>query len=121
MRIQFHIRGLKESAGFRRRLQRSLERLESDIPVSAAAVVVEYERNNAPAFRAYALLAVAGPDIHAEARDHTLDAVWLKVMTALRKQIEQRKSRQHARAKTNGHVRSVAVRRTRSAAGRFGN
>jgi len=121
MRIQFHIRGLKERAGFRQGLQQSLERLETDIPISAAAVVVEYERNNAPAFRTYALLAVAGPDIHAEARDHTLEAVWLKVMTALRKQIEQRKSRQDARAKINGHLRSPAARRTRSAIGRFGN
>jgi ribosome-associated translation inhibitor RaiA len=121
MRIQFHIRGLKENAGLRHRLQQSLERLETHFPISAAAVVLEHERNNAPAFRAYALLAVPGPDIHVEARDHTLEAVWLKVTTALREQIDQRKSRQDSRVKNNGHVRSRTMRRTSSADGRFGN
>jgi len=42
-------------------------------------------------------LAVPGPDIHAEARDHTLEAAWLKVTAALRKQIEKRKAHQKPR------------------------
>ena len=71
------------------------------ISVTAAAVVLEQRRNNAPAFRAFVSLAVPGPDIHAEARDDTLEAAWLKVITALRQQIEQRKTRQHLRHK--GH------------------
>jgi len=117
MKIQFHIRGLNVSANSRRWLEQSLGRLQSLTAISAAAVVLEYERSNAPAFRAFALLAVPGPDIHAEARDHTLEAAWLKVVTALRKQIEQRKSRQEVRAKRNGHLRTQGIRRTRSVAG----
>jgi len=115
--IQFHIRGLNVSASSRLRLQQSLRRLQSLTAISAAAVVLEYERNNAPAFRVFALLAVPGPDIHAEARDHTLEATWLKVISALSRQIEQRKSRQEVRAKRNGHLRSQGVRRRRSMAG----
>ena len=109
MKTQFHIRGLKESAGLRHQLQTPLEQLEGDIPISAAVVVVEHDSNNAPAFRAYALIAVPGPDIHADARDCTLDAVWLKVTSALRKQIQQRRWRREARAKSNGRLRAQNI------------
>src|SRR5262245_41600804 len=110
MKIQFRIIGFKENAGLRHRLQQALERLEAHIPISAAAVAVERNSDTAPPFRAYALLAVPGPDIHAEARDHTLQAVWLKVTRALRKQIEQRKTRRDARVKSNGQVRAPSLR-----------
>ena len=48
----------------------------------------------------FVLLAVPGPDIHAEAREHTLEAAWLKATASLRKQIEHRKARQLARIKS---------------------
>lgn len=101
MKIQFHIRGLAVSAGLRRRLEQPLEQLQSLISVTCAAVVLEHRRDNAPAFRAFVSLAVPGPDIHAEARDHTLAAAWLRVTTALRKQIERRKTRQQLWRKGN--------------------
>lgn len=113
---QFHIRGIHLNDHLRHRLKGPLERLQNLTPVSGAAVVVEYERHNAPPFRACALLAVPGPDIHAEARDHTLDAAWLKVTTALRKQIEQRKFRQATRMKSKGRLRAPAIPRARGAA-----
>jgi len=99
MKIQFHIRGLSVKAGLRRWLEQPLERLESLISVAAAAVVLEHRRDGAPAFRAFVSLVVPGPDIHAEARDHTLEAAWLKVTAALRKQIEKRKAHQQPRLK----------------------
>jgi ribosome-associated translation inhibitor RaiA len=110
VQIQLHIRGLNVSPAFRRRFELPLERLQHLIPISAAAVVLEHRRDDRPAFRAYVSLAVPGPDIHTEARDHTLEAAWLKVATGLRRQIEQRKSRQDARVKRNGHVRARAGR-----------
>ena len=100
MRIQFHIRSLNITARVRNDLRKPLERLESLIPITNAAVVLEHTWNNAPAFRAFVLLAVPGPDIHAEMREHTLEAVWLKVTASLRKQIEHRKARQLARIKS---------------------
>ena len=106
MEIQFHIRGLNVNPGFRRRFEQTLEGLQRLISVSVAAVVLEHRRDDLPPFRAYACLAVPGPDIHADARDHTLEAAWLKVTTALRRQIVQRKSRQAARVKGNGTVRA---------------
>jgi len=110
MEIQFHIRGLNVNPGFRRRLEQTLEGLHPLISISAAAVVLNHRRDDPPAFRAYVSLAVPGPDIHAEARDYTLAAAWLKVATALRRQIEWRKSRQDARVKRNGHVRARTSR-----------
>lgn len=116
MQIQFHIRGLNDNASLRHWLERPLEHLQEFTSVSTAAVVLEYERESTPAFRAFVLLAVPGPDIHAEARDHTLEAAWLKVTAALRKQIERRAFHSELRSKSNRPVRATAVRRVRRAA-----
>jgi ribosomal subunit interface protein len=97
MTIQFRIRGLNANANLRGWLERRLERLHNLIPVSTAEVVLEREQDSAPAFRAHVHLAVPGPDIHAAARDHTLEAVWIKVIKNLRQQIERRKTRQQLR------------------------
>ena len=101
MKIKFKIRGLNANANLRGWLAKQLQRLDGLIPVSSAEVALERERDSAPAFRAHVHLAVPGPDIHAAARDHTLEAVWLKVAKNLRQQIERRKSRQQLRHK--GH------------------
>lgn len=99
MKIQFQILGLNVNTNSRHCLEQSLEQLQSLISVTTAAVVLEHLRGEAPGFRAFVSLAVPGPDIHAEARDHTLEAAWLKVTTALRHQIERRKTSQLLRHK----------------------
>jgi ribosomal subunit interface protein len=91
-------------------LELQLERLRSLIPVSTADVLLERQRDGAPAFRAQVHLAVPGPDIHAEARDHTLQAAWLKVAKKLRQQIERRKIRQQLRHKGHPKDPLTAVR-----------
>ena len=118
MKVQFRIRGYKDNAELRRRLQQPLKRLANEISISTAAVVIERELNSAPAFRAVALLAVPGPDIHTEARDHTAEAAWLKVTSALGKQIKLRKARQNSEMKRNGQVRNHANGRVRRTGGR---
>jgi hypothetical protein len=110
MQIQFHIRGLNLSPTLRRQFEPPLEGLKSLISISAAAVVLEHRRDDLPPFRAYACLAVPGPDIHADARDYTLEAAWLKVTTAMRRQVLQHRSRQAARVKGNGQVHARASR-----------
>ena len=110
MKIRFHTLGLSLNANLRRWLAQPLERLRSRISVAAAAVVLEQRRGEAPAFRAFVSLAVPGPDIHSEARDHTLEAVWRKVTTALCKQIELRKTCQQHRHKVPRQHRLMAGR-----------
>lgn len=117
MKIQFHMLGLNLNASLRHWLEQPLERLQSLISVSAAAVVLEQRRDDTPAFRAFVSLAVPGPDIHAEARDHTLEAAWLKVITALRQQIERRKMRQETRLKSDRPLRAAVSRLTRGVVG----
>lgn len=107
MKTQFLIRGLNVNADSRRWLEQSLGLLQKIVSISDAAIVLERRRDDTPPFRAYVSLAVPGPDIHAEARDHTLEAVWLKVTSSLRKQIAQRKSRQHARAEAANPDKNV--------------
>lgn len=113
MNTQFYLRGLNANAGLRRWLEQPLERLQCLTPVTAAAIVLEYQQDTTPAYRAFAQLAVPGPDVHAEGRDHTLEAAWRKVVTALRKQIEGRKNRQEARGKRIRHLRTPSVLRSR--------
>jgi len=107
MKIQYHLRGLKPRAMIDRPMDQHLERLDRLIPISSAQVVLEHQRNAAPAFSAAVDLAVPGPDIHAAARDHTLAAVVLKVARRLEEQIEARKSRQQLRLKGREECRRV--------------
>jgi len=106
MIIQFRTRGLNAKAGLRTWLEQQLEyRL---IPVSAADVRLERQQDVSHSFQAYGHLAVADPDIHATARDHTVQAVWLQVIKNLQRQIEGRKTKQEARHKRMSEVRGVA-------------
>jgi len=110
MKIRFRIRGLNANASLRAWLEPQLERLHRLIPVHAAEVVLERQLDHAPAFCAQVHLAVPGPDIHTAARDHTLEAVWLKVVKNLHQQIERRKGRQHSKQKSNRSVSGPATR-----------
>lgn len=116
MKVQFHIRSVNITPTARASLRKSLERLQSFIPITAAAVVLEHRWDSAPAFRAFVSLAIPGPDIHAEARDHTLAVAWLRVRTALRKQIEQRKAKQLARIKLSRRQLIFTAPRSRGGA-----
>lgn len=99
MKTQFQIRGINDNSDLRRRLLQPLERLQRRISISAIEMVLENRQDQAPPFRAFASLAVPGPDIHAEAHDHTAEAAWLKVTTSLRQQIVRRKGSQQLRLK----------------------
>ncbi len=99
MKIEFHIRGLNATDRLRRWLEQPLNRLRNLVAVTTADVVIERQREAKPAFHAFVHLAVPGPDLRAEAREHTLEAVWLKVIAALQKEIGERQIRRRSRAK----------------------
>ena len=111
MKIQFRIRGLNANATWQDLVMEHLHRLKRLTDIESAEVNLEKHRYSAPAFRAHVHLAVPGPDIHAAARDHTLEAVWLKVAKNLRQQIERRKSRPQLRLKTQHHHSLAAGQR----------
>lgn len=99
MKIQYQLRGLSPRVAAERPLDQHLDHLDGLLPISSAHVLLEHQRTAAPPFCASVELAVPGPDIHAAARDHTLEAVVLKVSRRLEEQIEARKNRQELRLK----------------------
>jgi hypothetical protein len=113
MTIQFQIRGMKDVDGMRRQLGADVEDLNRLMPVAAAHVALEHQRDVTPPYQAAVMLAVSGPDIHAAARDHTWLSAWRKVVTRLREQMEERRSGQTARQKDQPHMHSPAGHRTK--------
>lgn len=113
MIVHFHVRGLSLSAHSRHLLEESLGLLRTLSPISLAVVVLEHRGGDSPPFRVFVSLAVPGPDIHAEARDHTLSAAWLKAASALREQIQQRKARQELRIREIAPLRCQRRHRLR--------
>jgi ribosome-associated translation inhibitor RaiA len=106
MNIQYQMRGLNPRA-VERPMDLKLEHLDQLISISSAQVLLEHQQNATPAFSASVDLAVPGPDIHAAARDHTLEAAVIKVAQRLEDQIKSRKSRQQLRLKGREQCRRV--------------
>ena len=78
-----------------------MRRLEGLAAIDSAQVTLEWRPEDKRGFRVLTLLEVPGPDVHAEARDHTLRAALLKVVKDLERQIRSRRSRRAERWKTN--------------------
>lgn len=82
-----------------RPMDQHLEYLDRLIPIGTAKVTLEHRWNASPAFSASVDLAVPGPDIHAAARDHTLEAAMLKVARRLEENFESRVNSRQQRLK----------------------
>lgn len=108
MKIEYQLRGLKQGAADDRPMDHHLEYLGSLIPVDTAKVVLEHQWNASPAYSASVDMAVPGPDIHAAARDHTLDAAVRKVARRLGDQIEARAASRQLRLKGREQGRRVS-------------
>ena len=100
MTVDIQLRGLKADEATRRQFEADLKALGRLLPVARAEMVLEHQPQTAPAYQVVARLAVAGPDIHAAARDHAWPAAWQKVLARLREQIEARR-RQPSSAKAD--------------------
>ncbi len=94
MKILLRYFGLNARASWRGLVEAQLRRLEGLAAIASAQVTLERQHEVRPAFRVVTWLEVPGPDVHAEACDHTLQAALLKVARDLEKQIRARKNRQ---------------------------
>lgn len=101
MKIQLRYSGLNGSAFWRASVEGQLKKLEPLAAIASAQVTLERQHEVKPAYRVRAHLAVPGPDYHAEASDHTLQAALLKVTDKLERQIRSRKGRRADRRNTN--------------------
>jgi ribosome-associated translation inhibitor RaiA len=101
MNIILRYRGLDPRAVWQGQVETQLSRLQTLAAIASARVTLERPYEAKPAFRVLALLEVPGPDFHAEASDHTLQAALLKVARNLESQIRSRKRRRVDKWKTN--------------------
>jgi ribosome-associated translation inhibitor RaiA len=101
MKILLRYCGLNARAVWCGLVESQIKKLQGLAAIACAHVTLERQREFAPAFRVQAQLEVPGPDFHAEARDHTLQAALLKVMRSPERQIQSRKGRRADRRKTN--------------------
>ena len=108
MNFAFRLRGWKSSAALQRLVATQVQRLRHFADVSAAEVVLERRRAATPAWVARAHLQVPGPDLRAEAQDHTVEAAWRKVVQALYAQLARRADRQRHRLVGRQRLRPAA-------------
>jgi ribosomal subunit interface protein len=95
-------------------VEAQLKRLQSLAAIASAHVTLEWQNEVKPAFRVLTLLEVPGPDFHAEATDHTVQAALLKVVKNLERQMRLRKNRRAERFKSNPRL-GLAPARTSAA------
>jgi len=76
-------------------------RLSEGLVIQEARVRLEKLREESPRFSARVHLVTPGPDLHAEARDHTLVAAIEKVMAELEHRIGGRPARRIRRIRSN--------------------
>ena len=90
------------------RVRKHLGKLESLRQIDEAIVHLARDREASPPYRVRVQLVTPGPDVFAEARDHTLSAGLRKVMKRLMRIIDTRAEKQRARLKnklrTPGHL-----------------
>ena len=108
MKLDFRLRGWKNNAPIRQFVEEQLDRLPSLGFVRKAQVVLVHERSATPAWTASAHLDIPGPDLRAEARDHTFEAAWRKVMVMLNDQVDRRLDRRRHRADESRRLRPAA-------------
>jgi len=101
MKIIMRYHGLNAHAVWQGLVETQLRRLQTLAKIASARVTLERQHGVKPVFRVLALLEVPGPDFHAEASDHTLQAALLKVVTNLERQIRSRIRRRMHKRKTN--------------------
>jgi ribosomal subunit interface protein len=101
MKIILRYCGLNARALWQGLVENQLKRLQSLAAIARAEVRLEWQHEVTPHFRVEAHLEVPGPDFHAEARDHTLQAALIKVAKDLERQIRSRKNRRADRRKSN--------------------
>ena len=105
MKIKLQFLGTQPKPIWRDQVEKQFNRLEAAAAISTVSVAWEQRREMKPPFRVQVLLAVPGPDIHAEVREHTFQAALRKVIAELSRQIQARKSKQ-LRKRHQHHLRN---------------
>ncbi len=117
MKTSLRYLGLNAHASWQNLVMEQLHRLKGLTHIESAEVILEQQRDSAPAYRARVLLVVPGPDFHADAADHTLAAALRKTVENLKRQIRARQTNRRVKGKSNLHLGKLASRRSTALAG----
>lgn len=93
--------GIHFANGFDSLVRREILALEPLRQIDEATVHLTRQDEMSPPFRVHVHLVTPGPDVFAEARDHTLAAALAKVMKQLAQEIHVRAGKRLARLKSN--------------------
>ncbi|MEO7165535.1 MAG: HPF/RaiA family ribosome-associated protein [Chthoniobacterales bacterium] len=93
--------GIRAAKGLRALVQQKILILEPMRQIDLAMVRITREEEASPAFCVRAHLVTPGPDLFAEARDHTLAAALGKAMRQLTRGIKARAGKRLTRLKSN--------------------
>jgi len=110
MNIAVKYAGLKAGPVWQAMVEAQLKALEDLTAIATARVTLERRPEATPAFRVSALLQVPGPDFHAEAVDHTLNAALQKTVENLKHQILARLTRRQVKAKSGLQLSTISRR-----------
>ena len=101
--MRIHLRHLhhRPSASFTAFLEKQLHALGVVRQIDEARVQLEHRAEGSPPFRVALHLVTPGPDIAAEAVDHTLRAALAKVVAELETKIKDREANRTPRARGN--------------------
>ncbi|MEI6873343.1 MAG: HPF/RaiA family ribosome-associated protein [Verrucomicrobiota bacterium] len=97
MKLRLEQRSHQISTTFKALLQERISSLKNVLQIDEARVTVERRAEASPAFRVAAHLVTPGPDVSAEAVDHTLGAALRKLFEALRQRIGHRNQKRDHR------------------------
>jgi ribosome-associated translation inhibitor RaiA len=98
------------SKGLNPRVRQQILTLAPLRQIDEAIVHLAHEHEASPPFRVHVQLVTPGPDVFAEARDHTLAAALAKVTKSLAETIGVRAGKQRARLRDNAQAPSRTAR-----------
>jgi ribosome-associated translation inhibitor RaiA len=107
MRLFLQHAHLRSTDHLDRWVEQTLFGLHSLVRIDEAHVRLEYRADASPAYRASAHLVVPGPDLRAEAVDHTVRTAFAKVLAQLKASATDRAARRRHRVPSDRHLRAA--------------
>jgi ribosome-associated translation inhibitor RaiA len=104
------------SASFTALIEQHLDAIAKSLRIDEARIIIERRLEASPPFRISAHLVTPGPDVFAEATDHTLRAALLKAVGQIEARIEHRhhkragRVQRHTKAASPGQFAIVGAR-----------
>jgi ribosome-associated translation inhibitor RaiA len=96
------------SAAFTALIEQHLKELGKSLEIDEARVVIERRLEDSPPFHISAHLVTPGPDVFAEAMDHTLRAALLKTIEQIEQRIDHRRIKRAGRLQRQSKTASPA-------------